>query len=293
MRRHTGKMPVPPGVRARICQVRAAVKTPAMLKRFALFPWLLLAATVFADPETDVREAVQALREQSGYAWETTPRIQETRRVNPGETGPPPRARTIAVRGESQAGGYTHITLPPSRTTVDVPVSAYIKSSTAAVGETPLGWMTRQEIRDAPATERDRTVTFGGKSLRLYRCLAAAARATDVQTPLEEMLVVLADIGSFEATRPGEIVGRLRPGATQMLAGVANARRGPGLEGLAIFRFRDGALVEFETRFESEAPATKSRAAGKNLTYWVTTFSAVGSTRVSPPASVVEKLERL
>src|SRR4051812_48864018 len=118
-----------------------------MLKPIGLIAALGFVASALAEPMEDVRSAVAALRAASSYAWETTAR--QTWREYPDYATPPDladRTPVVEVKGKS-ANGYTEVTLLPSKTTLEVPVRALIHSSVEALADTPIGWMTRQEMR--------------------------------------------------------------------------------------------------------------------------------------------------
>ncbi len=254
-----------------------------------LFP-LFAASALFADPEAEVRAAVAAWRNAAGYAWESTARATVTHVA--GKAAPVARPR-VTVRGRSLRDGMTEVQTVP-RVRNEVPVTAYIKSSTAAVAGTPVGWMTRQEMRDSPESHPDRTVQIEGKPVRLHRFFAAAIEATRVVTPIEEVLALLGDIGAFEEGEPGEIVGRLKPRAAEMLHGNARSLRPEAdFKGSVIFRLRDGLPVDYEIRFESITPATARRPESRAVTSWKITFNEMGTATVELPPEAATRLEEL
>lgn len=250
------------------------------------------ASLAHANPESDVRAAVRRLREAEGYAWETTARqhATEIEGFAQGSTRLEDQRRVVEVRGRTAAGGYTEIVLPPSAGGVSVPVRAFILSSVRAVAWTPLGWMTRQEMRDSP--RRGETMEFEGERVPLSRLFAACTRATNVELPGDELLGLVADVDEFEAGA-GESVGRLHPGAVAVLreGGRRAASMTGEVTGRVIFRIRDGVVHEYEVRLESEVPRA-GRSPIRRVERWTTTVSEIGSVAVDPPGEVVEKLER-
>jgi hypothetical protein len=252
---------------------------------------VFVTAALRADPGDDVRAAFDALRHASGYAWETTAR--QSWREYPERPTPPELAEhtpTVEVQGK-EGGGFTEVTLLPSKTALEVPVTALIKSSVEALANTPIGWMTRQEMRDSP--RRGETVPIEGKPVKLFRYFSVAAKASNVESPSEELVGLIADIKSFEET-PSGIVGHMRTVSAQMLA-----ERGPGaihsadeIQGTVLFRLHDGNLASYEVKLVSEVPRV-GRDPIRSTTRWTTTISSIGSTTVSPPYDVVKRFEQL
>jgi hypothetical protein len=222
-------------------------------KPIGLIVALGFVASALAEPMEDVRAAVAALRSASGYAWETTAR--QTWREYPDYATPPDlaeRTPVVEVKGKS-SNGYTEVTLMPSKTALDVPVRALIHSSVEALAETPIGWMTRQEMRDSP--RRGETVKVEGKSIRLFRFFAVATRASNLESPAEELTGLLSDLKSC-AEGEGGIVGQMKSVSAGMLQ-----ERGPGavnsaddIHGTILFKIRDGVLTGYEVRLVSEIP---------------------------------------
>jgi hypothetical protein len=262
-----------------------------VLKRLAFLALAAVAAPAWADPMEDLRAAVDTLREAKTFAWETTAR--QTWREYPDYATPPDLAdRTAAIEVSGKVGnGFYQVTLLPSKTTLEVPVTAIVKSSIEALADTPIGWMTRQEMRDSP--RRGETVKIEGKSIRLFRFFAVATRASNVESPLDELVGLLADLKSVEAA-PGGIVGHMKAVNAGMLQ-----ERGPGainsaddIRGSIFFRVRDGRLVSYEVRLMSEIPRV-GRDPIKSTSRWTTTISSVGSASVLVPYEARKRFDAL
>jgi hypothetical protein len=250
-----------------------------------------LAPTLRADPKDDAQAAIAGLREASGFSWTTTAR-QNVREYpdykRPDDLGEP--ATIVEVEGKSGAGGWLEVTLPPSKATGEVPVRALIKSSVEAVADTPLGWMTRQEMRDSP--RRGESAKVEDKTVRLARFFTAATKATNVESPLDDLMGLLSDIQTYEETTGG-VVGRLRPIAAAMLQERSgNSGSAGDTTGTVLFQIRDGVLRAYAVKLVTEIPR-RDREPIKSITRWATSFSAIGATSVSPPAEVVRKFEKM
>jgi hypothetical protein len=262
-----------------------------VLKRLVFLLFAALAAGARAEPMEDVRAAAAALRSANSYAWETTAR--QTWREYPDYATPPDLAeRTAVVEVKGKSGnGYAEVTLMPSKTALDVPVKALIHSSVEALADTPIGWMTRQEMRDSP--RRGETVKVDGKSIRLFRFFAVATRASNLESPVEELTGLLSDLKSC-AEAEGGIVGQMKSVSAGMLQ-----ERGPGavnsaddIHGTILFKIRDGVLTGYEVRLVSEIPRA-GRDPIKSTTRWTTTLSSIGSTSVSVPYEAEKKFKAL
>lgn len=239
----------------------------------------------------DVRAAVDALRAASGYAWETTAR--QTWREYPDYATPPElaaRAPVVEARGRS-SNGYLEIILQPSKATLEVPVRAIVRSSVEALADTPIGWLTRQEMRDSP--RRGETVKVDEHSIRLFRFFSVATRASNLDSPLDELTGLLSDLKSAEPTEGG-ILGLMKSVSAGMLQ-----ERGPGavnsaddIHGSILFKIRDGVLTGYEVRLVSEIPRA-GREPIKSTTRWTTTISSIGTASVSVPYEAERKFKAL
>lgn len=237
----------------------------------------------YADPETELREAVTTLSRTS-YAWETTVRQRFS-----GETNEPrlnPNA-ALEVQGAMDPNSYMEVTLQPARDALAVPVTAYSRTGDA-VALTPLGWLRRTEMRNVP--QPDKTVDFQGKPVRLSRALTIALRVTSVRPLTEELFDLLPDIKSCRS-ESGLIIAELRDAAVEKLWGSATAKRAPEISGTVIFKLSDGALNECHFALGIGFPNDRTKKIAWSMLQWSTHIKGVGTTTVEPPTEAVKKLE--
>lgn len=242
-------------------------------------------AAAFGDPAAEVRAALNALG-RSSYTWETT--VRQRSSGDAASLSLQPNA-SLEVTGKTEVDGYIEITLLPSKQTLDAPVTAIFRSGDV-VGHTPLGWLRRTEIREAQGAQRNRVVTFEGKSLPLSRCLAAALRVTAMQVPLEEALDLVADVKSYRET-DGYLFGELREGAIERLWREPRAKSAPEIQGSVIFKIRDNVLSEYHVMLAIGFPSSRNQAVAWSVMQWTTRFRGHGSTTVTPPDTVIAKLK--
>jgi hypothetical protein len=242
----------------------------------------LLPVPLVADPATEVRRAVEALGSTS-YAWETT-----TRQRFKSETTEPrlnPNA-PLETQGKFDPNSYLEITLLPSRETLPVPVTAFFRLGDA-IGQTPLGWMRRTEMRNVPGP--DRTVDFQGKPVRVTRALSVALRATALHPPVEDLLDLLDGIKSWRSS-DGLIVGELRDALVEKLWADPQAKRAPEIQGTIIFKLSEQGVAEYHFLLGIGFPNSRSKKIAWSLVQWSTRIKGIGATTVEPPAEVVKRL---
>jgi len=269
----------------RIEPLRRACPMKILSRLRGLILFLIVGVTVAgAEAESAVRAALRDLSRTS-YVWETTVRQRssgEAAKLSLSPNAP------LEVTGRTDPEGNTEVVLLPSRQTVDVPVKAVFKYGDA-VGHTPLGWLRRAEIREAQGAERDRTITFEGKPVRLSRSLTAALRAMALQTPAEEALDLIGDIKSYRVA-DGYVIGVLRDAAIERLWVEPRAKSAPEIMGNVIFKIVDGIPSEYHLLLAIGFPASKSRAVAWSVMQWTTRIRGAGTTVVEPPAGAAAKL---
>jgi hypothetical protein len=250
----------------------------------ALFFFVALCpVTALADPGRDVRTAVEALGVTS-YAWETT-----VRQRFKGETTEPrvnPNA-ALETQGRFDPNSYLEITLLPSRETLPVPVTAFFKLGDA-VGQTPLGWLRRTEMRNVPGP--DRTVEFQGKQVRLTRALSIGLRATALHAPVEDLLDMLDNVKSWRSS-DGLVIGELRDAIVEKLWADPQAKRAPEIQGTVIFKFSEQGVSEYHFVLAIGFPNSRTKKVAWSMIQWSTRIKGIGATTVEPPADAVRKLE--
>jgi hypothetical protein len=276
---------------ARIVVATAAaplVSVGVMLRALMVFLMAGLAPAL-ADPAADVRAALEALR-RSSFSWETTARQRFTEPTEGTNRGTAPATDpALEVKGRSGTDGTTEITLLASKSTVATPVTVFLKEG-GAVASTPLGWLTRGEIREILGTRRDETLPFEGNPVPLHRALTVAQRAMTTESALEQLLNLMVDVKAYRED-DGDPVGELSERAVETLWGDARAKSAPDIAGRVTFRIRDGVLTEYRVRLEISFPPPRSRPATRTVTQWTTRITALGTTTVMPPAEVARKLE--
>lgn len=235
-----------------------------------------------ADPEADVRQAVTALA-RSSYAWETTVRQRFTSESR--DLRPNPNA-AIEVRGRVDPQGYTEITLLPSRE-LAAPLTAIFQAGDV-VGQTPVGWLRRTEMRQVPG--QDRMVDFGGRQVRLSRVLNVALQVTARRTAVEELFDLIEELKGWTANR-GLVLAELQERAIERLWGDPQARRAPEIHGTVIFQFNDAGLAQYHVVLAIGFPNSRTQKVAWSMAQWSTRFSGVGATTVEPPAAALKAFE--
>lgn len=243
---------------------------------------LALPLVLRADPETDVRQAVDQLS-RTTFAWETT----VPQRYN-GETAEPrinPNA-PIEVRGRFDPNGYTEITVMSSRD-VPVPVSAVLRGGDV-VGLGPTGWMHRTQMRQTSGPDRE--VEFGGKKMRLARVIGAVLQVTARRPLAEDLLDLLGDLKAFRSEQ-GLVMADLREQAVEKLWGDAQAKRAPEIQGTVIFKLSEAGVTEYHVVIAIGFPNSRTKKVAWQMKQWSTRISGIGTTTVSPPEGAVKALE--
>ena len=236
-----------------------------------------------ADPESRLRDAANLLAGAS-FAWETTARQRFTAETTEPRLNP---SAAIEVQGRFDPQGYSEITLMPSARSLAVPVSAVFWRGDV-VGETPLGWLRRTEMRAVPAP--DRTVEFNGKQVRVSRALSVALRVTAQRNLTEELFDLLADLKSFRE-ESGLILAELREAAIEKLWGDPQAKRAPEVQGTVIFKLSGQGVTEYHLALAIGFPNSRTKKTAWTIQQWSTRIRGIGSTSVSPPAAAVKRLE--
>jgi hypothetical protein len=260
---------------------------PPALVRTLVLGLFFSACRAGAEPVAEVHAAIEALR-KGAFSWESTAHQRSTETV-----GDSPAGRStgpIEVEGKSDLQGVSEITLRPSKA-VPAPVTVYLHAG-AAVGHTPLGWLTRTEMREALGTHRDELLPLDGTPVRLHRAIAAAREAMLVENPLDEVSDLLADVRSWpEGDGVSDPVGKLSERAVERRWGDNRALSAPEIDGTVTFAIRDGILAEYRVRLEIGYPARRGEPERRTVTQWTTRITFLGTTQIEPPAGAREKLE--
>jgi hypothetical protein len=263
------------------------------VRHFIVIGFVLLAtAALRASPGSDVREAVERLHHESSYAWVVTTGSEG---VAPTAVGVPRPVRRSAGRvvasGRQDRESVAIVTMPNPLLKSDVTV---VRTAIRAVAQTPLGWLTPDEIEQAYRRQQDEEIRFEGRTVRLFRCLDAARMALERETPEQELARLLTELGAFAGTRD-EITGQLTP------AGALTAALGLGapptttnhqFDGTVTFRFRGVRLVEYEVNVTSRARIPGDSDEHEVNHRQVTTISGFSSTMVVAPPAAFDRLIR-
>lgn len=262
-----------------------------MIRWLLFLPILLTAAR--AAPESEVREAIERLKEAPNYTWHVS-------------LGGMPPTPALARRAAARRGGRNFVfeegrTDHDGATIIRVPVSTMnsvhdltpwftiVKVAGASIAWTPLGWLKSEEVAKALKEKPDETIVFEDKSVRLYECLSAARRALQRATPAAELGEFLGEITRYSKSGD-EISADLNP------SGVARAYAGPaqfasGLAGTIVFRFEGGVLHEYEITVKG----TRTVGAGQTIEVnqrQTTTISEIGTTIAVAPGEAFDRLTR-
>jgi hypothetical protein len=224
-----------------------------------------------AGAEEKVTGAAKALADKSGYSWTSTSQDAGGGDANANRRGPGP------VNGQTEKGGYTHLTY----TMGDNSVEAVVKGDKSAVKAAD-GWKTTEELGAAAGgggggQQRDPSA-FLARRLRTFKLPAAeaeelAGKATDLKD----------EGGALVGTLPEEAVKEIlsRRGGR---GGGNNAPAVTGAKGTAKFWIKDGVLVKFEVNYQGTVGDRQS-----NRTT-VTEIKEVGTTKVVVPEDAKKKL---
>jgi hypothetical protein len=229
-----------------------------------------------AGAEEKVTGAAKALADKSGYSWTSTSQdAAGGGDANANRRGPGP------VNGQTEKGGYTHLTY----TMGDNSVEAVVKGDKGAVKAAD-GWKTTEELGAAAGggggggQQRDPSA-FLARRLRTFKLPAAeaeelAGKATDLKD----------EGGALVGTLPEEAVKEIlsRRGGRGGGGGGNNAPTVTGAKGTVKFWIKDGVLVKFEVNYQGTVGDRQS-----NRTT-VTEIKEVGTTKVVVPEDAKKKL---
>lgn len=250
--------------------------------RFALGLLGLVPLVGRSEPESELREALQALARTS-YRWETTVR----QRFNADNHTPRLDSKAaIETEGRHDPDGYTEITVKAPRE-VGVPVTVVFRGGDV-VARTPLGWKRRTEIRQTPGPDRE--VEIEGKKVKLSRYFGAALKASALRPVAEDLFDLTDDLKACRS-ESGLIVAELKDKAVERLWGDANARRAPEIHGTVIFKLAEQGIAEFHVVLGIGFPNSRTQKVAWTMQQWTTRLTGLGSTVVDPPEGAVKALQ--
>lgn len=214
---------------------------------------LAAATTVPAAPPPALASALEFLRDQKSYSWETinadpgpVKRELETRR---GTITTVQQNLAPNVKGSVDRSGNTLIKREWSD---GLQLDTIVMANGGMVTKTPEGWMTNREILTALAEER-----ISGNTLTPRQTWLRRADRPGVRRPDEELVPFLSSGGRFEAEGDSYVAkGRVRAdGAPSSGAG----DEAPTLEVMVTMRVRNGIIRDYEISLTGTRPVTRAR----------------------------------
>lgn len=245
---------------------------------------LALSASSRAAPPAALASALEYLRDQKSYSWETInsdpgPVAQqfETRR---GRVTTVQRSMTPNLKGQVDRNGDMLIRREwPDGLRLDTVITA----DGTMVTLTPDGWMTDREILTAQAEERLRTQTATARQIWLRR-----ADRPDIRRPDQELVPFLESNLTFEPLGDG-YVARLRNRAGGS-ARPNDAEGEPATEVTVTMNLRGGMIRDYEVKLEGTQRATRARIAVPVSEQRIVIITYVPVSRIDLPPAAREKL---
>ncbi len=263
---------------------RAPSELMAVLARFLILA-LLPGALLRAAPPGPLSSALEHLRDQKSYSWETInadpgPVAQqfETRR---GTVTTVQQSMAPNVKGRLDRNGDMLIQREwPDGLRLDTIITA----DGAMVTHTPEGWLTDREILTAQAEERIR----GQAPTVRYNWLRRADRP-DIRRPDQELVPFLKSSGEFEATGDGYIA-RIRSRAGDP-ARPNDDDSEPATNVTVTMNLRSGIIRDYEVKIEGTRRATRARIAVPISEQRIVILTYMPISRIDVPPEAREKLK--
>ena len=246
---------------------------------------LALASAGNAAPPAALATALEYLRDQKSYSWET---------IN-ADPGP------VAQQFETKRGTVTSVqqsTSPNMKGQLDrngdmlirrewsdgLRLDTVIAADGAMVTLTPEGWLTDREILTAQAEERMR----GQTPTPRFQWLRRADRP-DIRRPDQELVPFLKSAGEFEFTGDSYIA-RLRsrggdPGKPN------DTDDEPGSSVTVTMNLRNGVIRDYEVKVEATRRATRARISIPVTDQRIVILTYVPVSRIDVPAEAREKIK--
>lgn len=256
----------------------------AAFVRCAVLLLVALSASVRAAPPAALASALEYLRDQKSYSWETInsdpgPVAQQfdTRR---GKVTTVQRSMTPNLKGQVDRNGDMLIRREwPDGLRLDTVVAA----DGTMVTLTPDGWMTDREILTAQAEERLRAQAPTARQVWLRR-----ADRPDIRRPDQELVPFLKSNVAFESIGDG-YVARLRSRSGDP-ARPNDSENEPATEVTVTMNLRGGMIRDYEVKLEGTQRATRARIAVPVSEQRVVIITYVPVSRIDIPPEAREKL---
>jgi len=268
--------------------------------KFRVFAALAVAsilAPAHAGPAERVIVAAMHLSDQPNYSWIST--VADD-------------ARTYEIKGQTERGGYTHVTMPMinvvrrrlGRSVTDAQIDAIFKGNVRCVVSTEEGWKEADELPEPEVRPTDAEMP-NAASLPTRRRRARPPEEMEpgaysnlqlsICHPHEELAIIVTShtvlqVDGDTATR------KLNDLGAQLLLVHDGQPRITPLRGSGTFKLwmRDGAVFRYQITLEGvlgiETPAGRRDVQVRQK--METTLSAIGTTKVEVPEDVKRKLGR-
>jgi len=245
------------------------------------------ATTASAAPPPALASALEFLRDQKSYSWETinadpgpVKRELETRR---GTITTVQQNMAPNVKGAVDRSGNT---LLERQWSDGLQLDTIVMANGDMVTKTPEGWMTNQEILTALAEER-----ISGNTLTPRQTWLRRADRPDVRRPDEELVPFLNSGGRFEAAGDSYVAkGRVRADGAPS-SGVDDGA--PTLEVEVTMHVRNGIIRDYEISLEGTRPVTRARIQVPISEKRIVILTYLPINRINIPEDAREKLVTL
>jgi hypothetical protein len=245
-----------------------------------------LPAAVFAAPPPALAMALEQLRDQKSYSWESI-------NLDPG-----PVAQSVATRRGARTLVYSNTT-PNMKATLDLngdmllqrewpdglKLDTFIAADGTTLTKTPEGWMSSQELLTALSDERLRGENATPRLIWLRR-----ADRPDVRRPVQELTPLLTSAVKFEEVAPDSYVARGRLGSS---GAPKTDEEDPtaGYDITVTMNLRGGVIRDYEVLIETSRRTSRSHVAYPVSDHHSVVLTYVPKARVDVPAEVRDRLK--
>ena len=213
--------------------------------------------TAFADPKSELGDAIKKLSNQSGYSWTYTPKVE----------GSESARRQSPLTGKSEKDGYTLL----SGQAGDVSYEIALKGEKMIVNYTG-DWLSTAEI---------------GENNRIVQRLRA------LKTPVAEAEGLSGKLSSLKKDADGAYLGDMEGAAAKELFALLGRRAAEAQEAKGTVKFwvKDGSLAKYELVVRGTIKVGGEEKRDVDISQTITVeIKEVGSTKVSLPDDAKKKL---